>query len=135
MLQEWTRPLDYHEDRRLQLLGDNKRGNTIDLTQKSSEFETEAKKKVKGMTFKKITSTSTTASAKVASSSGNETVKNGSESLQTPTSLVKSKNTPNITPQSGVKKSSTVMSDTRNTFQEDNQSLKSNSNKSGTRTH
>jgi hypothetical protein len=44
-LQEWTRPLDYHEERRLQIMGDRKRVNLIDLTQKSSEFETEAKKK------------------------------------------------------------------------------------------
>jgi hypothetical protein len=115
-------------------MGDRKRVNTIDPTQKSNDFETEAKKKVKGMTFKKITSTST-ASAKVASSSGNETVKDGRESLQTPTSLVKSKNTPNITPQSAVRKSSAVMPDTGSSFQEDNHSLKSNSNTSGTRPH
>jgi hypothetical protein len=133
MLQEWTRPLDYHEERRLQLLGDSKRGNTIDLTQKNSEFETEAKKRVKGMTFKKITSTSTTvASAKVASSSAKETVQDGSESLQTPQSQVTSKNNPNITPQSTVKKSSKVMSDSSSSFLEDNHSKKSNSNISGT---
>jgi hypothetical protein len=132
-LQEWTRPLDYHEERRLQLLVDSKRGSTIDLTQKSSEFETEAKKKVKGMTFKKITNTNTTASTKVASSSRNETVKDGSVSLQTPISQAKTKNTPNITPQSTIRKSTAVMSDTSSSYQEDNHSIRSNSNGSGTR--
>ena len=132
-LQEWTRPLDYHEERRLQLLGDSKRGSTIDLTQKSSEFETEAKKKLKGMTFKKITNTNTTASTKVASSSTNETGKDASVSVQTPISQPKTKNTPTITPQSSGRKSTAVMSDTSSSYQEDNHSIRSNSNGSGTR--
>jgi hypothetical protein len=133
-LQEWTRPLDYQEERRLQHLGESKRGNTIDLTQKSSEFETEAKKKVKQMTFKKITSTNTTVSAKVASSSGNVTAQSASESMRTPTSQINSKNTTNITPNSSMRKSRALMSDTSSSFDDDNHSRKSNSNKSGKHT-
>jgi hypothetical protein len=132
-LQEWTRPLDYHEERRLNLL-DNRRGNTIDLTQQSSEFDTEAKKKVKGMIFKKIKSTSTTVpSARLSSSGEKKTVQDGSEIVQTPASRVNSKNTPNITPKSSGSKSSKVMSDSSYSLLEIDSSKISNSNRSGTR--
>ena len=137
-LQEWTRPLDYHEEKRTQLLGNSKRGKTIDLTDKNGEFETEAKKKMKRMTFKKLTNTITTAPANVASSSGNVTVENESEHFQTPTSDAKSRKNPkqvgvtSSTLQSGMKKSTTVTSDTNNSVNDNDHSRKDHSNTSGT---
>lgn len=137
-LQKWTRPLDYHEDRRIHNMSDNRRGNTIDLSQKRDEMETDAKKKVKGLIFKKITNTISAASTQVTSSCEQVRILQENDKLQTPSSVGNTPRNPNnaivinSTPQSAIVKSSRVVSDAMSSSSENNRKRNDHLNTSGT---
>jgi hypothetical protein len=119
-------------------MSENRRGNTRGVTQKRDELETEAKKKVKGLTFKKITNTISAASAQVASSCEQVRILHGNDNLHTPTSVGNTTKNPknaivkNTTAQSASVKSTRVMSDAMSSSSDNNKRRKDHLNILGT---